>query len=111
MVVIAQTILYFSLFTTLGAVLLAVLAKQWLLHYNSAGEHGTIEERGLERQRKVDGMRRWGFDLVMQVFPLLLQFALLLFATALSIYLWTIHHAIAAISLTLTGLGQAPVGN
>ncbi|KAJ6553185.1 hypothetical protein B0H19DRAFT_1155869 [Mycena capillaripes] len=105
MVVIAQTILYFSLFATLGAALLAVLAKQWLLHYNSAGERGTIEERGLERQRKVDGMRSWGFELVMQVFPLLLQFALLLFATALSIYLWTINHAIAATAITLTWLG------
>lgn len=41
----------------------------------------------------------------MQVFPLLLQFALLLFAAALSIYLWTIHHAIAAIVLGLTSLG------
>jgi hypothetical protein len=106
MIVISQTILYFSLFATLGAALLAVLAKQWLLHYNSAGERGTIEERGLERQRKVDGMRRWGFDLVMQVFPLLLQFALLLFATALSIYLWTINHAISAITIALTGLGS-----
>jgi hypothetical protein len=42
----------------------------------------------------------------MQAFPLLLQFSLLLFATALSIYLWTIHHIIAAIALTLTGLGS-----
>jgi hypothetical protein len=102
---IAQGLLYFSLFATLLAALLAVLGKQWLLHYSSVGERGTISERGLERQRKFDGLRRWRFDLVMQVFPLLLQFSLLLFATALSIYLWTIHHAIASIALTLTGLG------
>ncbi|KAJ6572329.1 hypothetical protein B0H19DRAFT_681840, partial [Mycena capillaripes] len=51
-------------------------------------------------------MRRWRFDLVMQVFPLLLQFSLLLFATALSIYLWTIHHVIATIVVTLTGLAS-----
>lgn len=106
MVVIAQTTLYFSLFSALGAALLAVLAKQWLLHYNSAGEFGSIEERGLQRQRKVNGMRRWKFSLVIQALPLLLQFSLLLFATALSIYLWTIHHAIAVISLTLTSLGS-----
>ncbi|KAF7352326.1 hypothetical protein MVEN_01196300 [Mycena venus] len=105
-VVVAQSLLYFSLSATLLAALLAVLGKQWLLHYNSVGERGTIEERGLERQRKVDGMRRWRFDLVMQVFPLLLQFSLLLFAVALAIYLWTIHHAIAAIALSLAGLGS-----
>ncbi|KAF7369352.1 hypothetical protein MVEN_00263800 [Mycena venus] len=104
-VVIAQSLLYFSLFSTLLAALLAVLAKQWLLHYNSVGERGTIAERGIERQRKFDGMRRWQFDLVMQVFPLLLQFALLLFAAALSIYLPTIHRALAAIALSLTALG------
>ncbi|KAF7335503.1 hypothetical protein MVEN_02204000 [Mycena venus] len=105
-VIVAQSLLYFSLSATLLAALLAVLGKQWLLHYNSVGERGTIEECGLERQCKVDGMQRWRFDLVMQVFPLLLQFALLLFATALAIYLWTIHHAIAAIALSLTGLGS-----
>ncbi|KAF7344853.1 hypothetical protein MVEN_01647000 [Mycena venus] len=104
-VVVAQSLLYFGLFSTLLAALLAVLGKQWLLHYNSVGERGTIAERGVERQKKFDGMRRWKFDLVMQVFPLLLQFSLLLFSTALSIYLWTIHYAIAAIVFSLTGLG------
>ncbi|KAJ7848344.1 hypothetical protein B0H14DRAFT_2583039 [Mycena olivaceomarginata] len=104
-VVVAQCLLYFSLFSTLLAALLAVLGRQWLLHYDSVGERGTIEERGLERQRKFDGMRRWKFDLVMQMFPLLLHFALLLFATALAIYLWTIHQAIAGIVLGPTMLG------
>jgi hypothetical protein len=43
-VVVAQSLLYFSLFATLLAALLAVLGKQWLLHYNSVGERGTIAE-------------------------------------------------------------------
>ncbi|KAF7336219.1 hypothetical protein MVEN_02169700 [Mycena venus] len=106
-IVVAQGILYVSLLSTLLAALLAVLGKQWLLHYDSVGERGTIEERGLERQRKFDGMRRWKFDLVMQIFPLLLQFSLFLFAVALSVYLWTIHHGIAALVLVPTGLGFA----
>ena len=104
-VIIAQSFLYFSLFSTLLAALLAVLAKQWLLHYDSAGERGSIEDRGLERQRKVDGLQRWKFDFVMQIFPLLLQTSLLLFAAALSIYLWTINNVIAAILIGLTSLG------
>ncbi|KAF8145261.1 hypothetical protein K438DRAFT_1782096 [Mycena galopus ATCC 62051] len=37
-VAVAQCILYFSLFSTLLAALLAVLGKQWLLHYDSVGE-------------------------------------------------------------------------
>ncbi|KAJ6452410.1 hypothetical protein C8R45DRAFT_1112972 [Mycena sanguinolenta] len=100
--VVAQSLLYFSLFTTLLAALLAVLGKQWLLHYGSARERGTIEEKGLERQRKLDGLRRWNFDLVMQIFPLLLQLALLLFAVGLSFYLWTVNRAIAWIILSLS---------
>jgi hypothetical protein len=104
-IVLAQSLLFFSPFSTLLAGLLAVLGKQWLMHYHSVGQRGTIEERGLERQRKFDGLRRWKFDMVMQIFPLLIQFALLLFGAALSIYLWTIHHAIAAIVLVLTSMG------
>ncbi|KAJ7155004.1 hypothetical protein C8R46DRAFT_835314, partial [Mycena filopes] len=99
---------YISLSCTLLAALLAVLGKQWLLYYSAAGERGTIESRGLERQRRFDGLRRWHFDTIMQSFPILLQFSLLIFAMALSIYLWTIHPALAVIVLcfTLVGFGS-----
>ncbi|KAJ6560877.1 hypothetical protein DFH09DRAFT_895836, partial [Mycena vulgaris] len=104
-IVVAQSLLYFSLMSTLLAALLAVLGKQWLLHYDSVGEKGTIEERELERQHKFTGLKNWKFDLVMQVFPLLLQLGLLLFAAALSIYLWSINHVIAGLVLGLTSAG------
>ncbi|KAJ7098837.1 hypothetical protein C8R44DRAFT_563850, partial [Mycena epipterygia] len=70
LVLVAQSLLYFSLFSTLFAALLAVLGKQWIMYYNSAGERGTIAERGLERQRKLDAMEYWNFDLIMQISPL-----------------------------------------
>ncbi|KAJ7759590.1 hypothetical protein B0H16DRAFT_1533849, partial [Mycena metata] len=104
-IVAVQSLLYISLFTTLLAALLAVLGKQWVMHYQVAGSRGTMEERGLERQRKLDGLRRWKFDAILQMFPLLLQLALLLFSSALLLYLWTIHRAIAAIVLALTVFG------
>ncbi|KAJ7032092.1 hypothetical protein C8F04DRAFT_668000 [Mycena alexandri] len=104
-VIVAQSLLYFSLFSTLLAALLAVLGKQWLLYYDSAGEKGTMEQRGIERQNKFNGIQRWKFGIVMQICPLLIQLSLLLFGAALSIYLWTIHHTLAGISLALTGLG------
>ncbi|KAF8205611.1 hypothetical protein K438DRAFT_516343 [Mycena galopus ATCC 62051] len=68
-VVLAQSLLYISLFTTLFAALLAVLGKQWITYYDAAGSRGSIEERGLERQRKLDGLRQWKFDVVCRVFP------------------------------------------
>ncbi|KAJ6482021.1 hypothetical protein DFH09DRAFT_1463649 [Mycena vulgaris] len=104
-IVVVQSLLYTSLFTTLLAALLAVLGKQWIMHYEAAGSRGTIEQRGLERQRKLDGLHKWKFDTALQTFPLLLQLALLLFATALSVYLWTVHHAIAIIVQILTLFG------
>ncbi|KAK6977683.1 hypothetical protein R3P38DRAFT_2373747, partial [Favolaschia claudopus] len=95
--VVAQSLLYISLGSTLLAALLAVLGKQWLMYYSAAGERGTIEARGLEHQRKLDGLQKWKFELIMQAFPLLLQFGLFLFAAALSVYLWRIHHILAGI--------------
>ncbi|KAJ7922213.1 hypothetical protein B0H13DRAFT_2411693 [Mycena leptocephala] len=104
-IVVVQSMLYISLFTTLLAALLAVLGKQWIMYYLASGDRGTIEERGLERQRKLDGLVKWKFDAVLQMFPLLLQLSLLLFASSLSVYLWTINHAIAIIVMVLTGFG------
>ncbi|KAJ7720395.1 hypothetical protein B0H16DRAFT_1699958 [Mycena metata] len=45
--------------------------------------------------------------MVMHSVPLLLQASLLLFAGALTIYLWTIQRAVAGIVLRMTGLGFA----
>jgi hypothetical protein len=75
------------------------------MYYQAAGSRGTIEERGLECQRKLDGLRKWKFDAVLQMFPVLLQLALLQFASAISVYLWPIHRSIAAIVLALTVFG------
>ncbi|KAJ7670697.1 hypothetical protein DFH06DRAFT_140735 [Mycena polygramma] len=105
-VLVAQNLLYVSLFSTLLAALLAVLEKQWLMYYMAAGERETIEARGLERQRKFDGLRRWKFDTVMQLFPLLLQIGLFLFSAALSIYLWRIHLSLALVVLSFTLFGS-----
>ncbi|KAJ7154045.1 hypothetical protein C8R46DRAFT_1118539, partial [Mycena filopes] len=106
-IVVVQALQYISLFTALLAALLAVLGKQWIMYYNAAGSRGTIEERGLERQRKLDGLIKWKFEAVLQMFPLLLQLALLLFATSISVFLFTVHLSIAIIVavLTLFGLG------
>ncbi|KAJ7192652.1 hypothetical protein GGX14DRAFT_577954 [Mycena pura] len=105
--VVAQSLFYISLGSTLLAALLAVLGKQWLMFYSAAGERGTMEARCLERQRKLDGLRKWKFETILQMFPLLLQFGLLLFGSALSVYLWTIHISLAIIVLGLTSLGSS----
>ncbi|KAJ7797815.1 hypothetical protein B0H13DRAFT_1933981 [Mycena leptocephala] len=89
------------------AVLSLLSRETWIMYYQAAGSRGTIEERGLERQRKLDGLRKWKFDAVLQMFPVLLQLALLLFTSAISVYLWPIHRSIAAIVIALTVFGFA----
>ncbi|KAJ7821644.1 hypothetical protein B0H13DRAFT_1920611 [Mycena leptocephala] len=105
-IVVAQSLLYISLGSTLLAAFLAVLGMQWLMHYSAAGERGSIETRGLKRQQKLDGLQRWKFDICMHIFPLLLQLGLLLFSVGLSVYLWRSHlaHAIIAVFFTSFGL-------
>ncbi|KAJ6469690.1 hypothetical protein DFH09DRAFT_1344691 [Mycena vulgaris] len=44
-IVVAQSLLYMSLFAILLASLLAVLGMQWLTCYQAAGSRGSIEER------------------------------------------------------------------
>jgi hypothetical protein len=105
--VVAQSLLYISLCTTLLAALITVLGKQWLMYYSMAGERGTLEARGLERQRKFDNIRQWKLEIIMQTCPLLLQVGLLLFLTAQSVYLWNIHRSIAIILLAVTSVGFA----
>ncbi|KAJ7081928.1 hypothetical protein C8R44DRAFT_905079 [Mycena epipterygia] len=101
---VSQSLLYISLFATLMAALLAVLGKQWLMYY-SAADRGSMEQRCITCQRKLDGIRKWKFEEIMKTFPLLLQFALLLFAAALSTFLWTVHHSLAVIVVVLTFFG------
>jgi hypothetical protein len=49
--VVAQSLFYISLGSTLLAALLAVLGKQWLMFYLAAGERGTMEARCLKTGR------------------------------------------------------------
>ncbi|KAJ7302679.1 hypothetical protein DFH08DRAFT_722756, partial [Mycena albidolilacea] len=99
------SIFYISLGSTLFSALLSILGKQWLMHYSAAGERGTNETRGLEHQWKFDGLKKWKFNQVMQLFPLLLQFGLFLFSAGLLTYLWTIHVTLAVIVLTMMSIG------
>ncbi|KAJ6451804.1 hypothetical protein C8R45DRAFT_916487, partial [Mycena sanguinolenta] len=105
--VVAQSLLYISLCTTLLAALIAVLGKQWLMYYSATGERGTLEARGLERQRKFDSIRHWKLEMTIQTCPLLLQIGLMLSLTALSVYLWDIHRSMATILVAATSVGFA----
>jgi hypothetical protein len=100
-----QAILFASLAVSLFSAFLAMLGKQWLNRYDSADMRGTVVERSRNRQRKLDGIIAWYFNNVMELLPLMLQAALLLFGCALSRYLWEVNRTIASVVLGVTSFG------
>ena len=106
-IVRAQSILFASLAVTLFVAFIAVLGKQWILYYTRSTTWGNIVDRGKERQAKLAGLRKWGFHLIMESLPVMLQFALLLFGIALTVYLWDLNVPIAEVVLVVTSAGFA----
>jgi hypothetical protein len=106
-VVRAQSILFASLAVTLFVAFIAVLGKQWILYYTRGSTWGSIIDRGKERQDKFVGLQRWGLHFIMESLPVMLQFALLLFAVALVVYLWDLDFSAAEVVLTVACTGCA----
>jgi len=104
-VIRAQLILFISLSVTLFVAFIAVMGKQWILYYTRATTWGNIADRGKERQVKLTGLKRWGVLLIMESLSVMLQFALLLFGTALAVYLWDLNVSAAVVVLVVTAIG------
>ena len=104
-VVHIQAILYTSLAASLLAAFIAMLGKQWINRYAQVEMRGSVIDRSRDRQRKMNGMVTWHFDLVMECLPLMLQVALLLLGYALSNYLFFINKVVASILIGFTTFG------
>jgi len=104
-IVHVQAILYSTLATALLAAFVAMLGKQWLNRYARVEMRGSVIDRSRHRQRKMNGMVTWHFDLVMEGLPLMLQAALLLLGYALSEYLYSINRTVASVIIGFTSFG------
>ena len=99
--VVALLLLYLSLAGTLGATLFAILAKQLLNLYASAGTSRSNLEGGRTRGRRL----RWfaaGLHATVFLLSFMLQIALFLLGCALTVYIWNISRLIASFSLLTT---------
>ena len=105
-IVAVQSILYASLATSLFAAFLAMLGKQWINRY-IRNRGNSAADKSRDRQRKLDGLEKWKFHLAIESLPVILQFALLLLWSALSLYLWDISRTVAWVILSFTFLGVA----
>ena len=82
-----------------------MLGKQWLNLYERVEMRGSPIDRSRHRQRKMNGIVTWRFDLVMECLPLMLQIALLLLGYALSNYLYSISKVVASVAIGFTAFG------
>ena len=103
-IITVQSLLYASLATSLFSAFLGMLGKQWVNRY-IRNRGGSAADKSRDRQRKLDGLEKWHFHLTIESLPVMLQLALLLLASALSLYLWTISHPIAWVILGFTLFG------
>jgi len=101
-----QALLYATLCATLFAAFLATLGKQWLHRYRRTETHGSAVDRCRDRERKLNGIENWRFDVVMQFAPLTIQGSLGLLGSALARYLWEVDHMVSSVVIGFTLLGS-----
>jgi hypothetical protein len=100
-----QALAYASLGFSILAAFGAVMGKQWLNSYKTGRGRGTLEERGMQRQRKLDGLEYWQLQTVLKAFLVLLQMSLLLFGLSLGAYMWTQKTTISSLIIFITASG------
>jgi hypothetical protein len=100
-----QTLAYASLSFSVLAAFGAVMGKQWLNSFKASRGRGSLEERGFQRQKRLDGLEYWHLQTVLRAFLVLLQISLLLFGLSLSANMWTQQRTISSVIISATALG------
>jgi hypothetical protein len=94
---------FLSLALSLGAAMVAILAKEWLswfLHYQTK----VAREFSLERQYRFEGLESWRAIGLIDAFPTILHVSLLLFTIGLTLRLWLIDPIVASVFTAVSGL-------
>ncbi|KAG9050302.1 hypothetical protein FS837_006412 [Tulasnella sp. UAMH 9824] len=93
-----------SLASALFASFFAVIGKQWLAYYQTPEGSGGDKQRG-EQLKRSQGAERWRLVPILDgLIPLLLQFALVIFAVGIILYLHTLSDALAYTMVALSSL-------
>lgn len=95
--------LWFSgLILSVTSASIGLMAKQWLNEYSS-GVSETSRHAARMRQYRLENLKKWHVEAVVNTIPVLLQLSLVCFLTGLLIFLWNLHDTVAAIASTLVG--------
>ena len=89
-----------SLVFSFASATLALFVKQWIYE---ATVTGTSRESARLRQCRLNGLIKWRVGAVVVALPILLQLSSILFLVGLSVFLWTLHTAVATVTSVLVG--------
>ncbi|CAE6377257.1 unnamed protein product [Rhizoctonia solani] len=105
-VAIQVNILWFtSLSLSVAVALIAIVAKEWFYQF-MATRKGPMLIQGRRRQLRWQGIEQWKMREILNILPLMMHAALLLFAVGLSLYLWDINPQVALpVVVTTTVVG------
>ncbi|CAE6443462.1 unnamed protein product [Rhizoctonia solani] len=96
---------FVSLMISLGAAVVAILAKEWLTAF-LAYKTRHAQKYALERQVRLANQRTWNMLPIIDLLPTLLNFALVLFGVGLIIRLWTLDFVVAGVTSVISvGVG------
>ncbi|KAG8792315.1 hypothetical protein FRC12_006501 [Ceratobasidium sp. 428] len=91
-----------SLVLSISAALVAMLSKEWLNAFLiSRPRHA--HSHALDRQARLEGIKRWQTLYIIALLPSILHISLLLFSIGLVIYLWTLDWVIAIVLAVIVG--------
>ncbi|GAB1525770.1 hypothetical protein RhiTH_008936 [Rhizoctonia solani] len=89
-----STLWFTSLSLSVAVALIAIVAKDWCYQF-MATRTGPALVQGRRRQLRWEGIEQWRMREILNVLPLMMHAALLLFAIGLSLYLWDINPQVA----------------
>ncbi|KAI0631330.1 hypothetical protein C8Q77DRAFT_1132768 [Trametes polyzona] len=101
-IVILNILWFSSLVLSIASASLALTVKQCILEMAS-GLNGTSHEDARLRQHRYNSLRTWRIPDVVQIVPMLLQIALVLFLAGLVVLLWTLQETVAAVTTVMAG--------
>ncbi|EIW58206.1 uncharacterized protein TRAVEDRAFT_123741, partial [Trametes versicolor FP-101664 SS1] len=92
-----------GLILSLASASVGIMVKQWLNEYSS-GVSGSSRSVAQTRQYRLNHLRTWHVEDVVNTIPVLLQLALALYLSGLLILLWNLNNTVAVVASALVGL-------
>lgn len=101
----------FSLSVSIAACVLSMLAKAWLTEYSmgltyTGNSRNLLRDQARLRQHRWEALNKWLVPQIIALIPLILHFAVLLFAIGLAALLWELDQGCAEVITFLTGLAS-----